>query len=108
MVVAAGKTYFHFVKRSNDQPLKDAIREMLDTFHLQERVNELRLKENWEKIFGKTIAKYTQKISVRSGKLYLTVDSASLRQELTFNKEKMIGRINESIAPGFVEEIILR
>ena len=96
------------MKRSNDQPLKDAISEMLDTFHLQERVNELRLRRNWEKIFGRTIAKYTREISVRSGKLYLTVDSASLRQELTFNKTKMIGRINESIATGFVEDIILR
>ena len=100
--------YFHSMKRSNDQPLKDAIREMLDEFHLQERVNELRLRGNWEKIFGKTIARYTQNISVSNGKLYLTVDSASLRQELTFNKAKMIERINESIAPGLVQEIILR
>lgn len=108
MPIADRKPYFHFMKRSNDQPLKDAIREMLDTYHLQERVNELRLRENWEKIFGKTIAKYTQHLSVRSHKLYLTINSASLRQELTFNKVKMIERINESIAPGFVEEIILR
>ena len=96
------------MKRSNDQPLKDAIREMLDTFHLRERVNEMRLRENWEKIFGRTLAKYTRNISVRSGKLYLTVDSASLRQELAFNKAKMIERINEATAPGFVEEIIFR
>jgi predicted nucleic acid-binding Zn ribbon protein len=96
------------MKRGNDQPLKDALNELLDTYHLKERVNELRLKENWENIFGKTIARYTQKISVRNKKLFVTIDSASLRQELTFNKEAMIGRINESIAPGFVEEIILK
>ena len=96
------------MKRSNDQPLKDAISEMLDTFHLRERVNEVRLRENWEKIFGRTIAKYTRNLSVRGGKLYLTLDSASLRQELTFNKAKMIGRINAAIGPGFVEEIIFR
>jgi predicted nucleic acid-binding Zn ribbon protein len=95
------------MKRSNDQPLKDALEELLDSYHLKERVNEKRLIENWEKIFGKTISKYTKKISVRSAKLFLTIDSASLRQELTFNKVKMIERINESIAPGFVQEIIL-
>jgi predicted nucleic acid-binding Zn ribbon protein len=94
------------VKRSNDQPLKDALNELLDSYHLKERVNEFRLKENWEKIFGKTIAKYTRAISVRNKKLFVTIDSASLRQELTYNKPKMIERINESIAPGFVEEII--
>jgi len=96
------------MKRSNDQQLKEALDELLDSYHLKERVNEMRLKENWEKLFGKTISKYTLKISVRSTKLFLTVDSASLRQELMFNKEKMIERINESIAPGFVQEIILK
>ncbi|HYV93917.1 MAG TPA: DUF721 domain-containing protein [Chitinophagales bacterium] len=96
------------MKRSNDRPLKDALNELLDTYHLKERVNELRLKENWEKIFGKTIARYTQAISVRNKKLFVNIDSASLRQELTFNKAKMIERINESIAPGFVEEIVLK
>lgn len=96
------------MKRSNDQPLKDALEELLDSYHLKERVNEMRLKENWEKIFGKTISKYTKEISVRNAKLFLTIDSASLRQELMFNKVKMIERINESIAPGFVQEIILR
>src|SRR4026209_2462428 len=100
--------YFHSMKRRNEVPLKDAILELLDSFHLKERVNEMRLKENWEKIFGKTIAKYTHRISVRDKKLFLNIESASLRQELTFNKAKMIERINESIAPGFVEEIILR
>jgi predicted nucleic acid-binding Zn ribbon protein len=96
------------MKRRNEVPLKDAILELLDSFHLKERVNEMRLKENWEKIFGKTITKYTQHISVRDKKLFLNIESASLRQELTFNKAKMIERINESIAPGFVEEIVLR
>ena len=95
------------MKRRNELPLKEAILELLDSFHLKERVNELRLKENWEKIFGKTIAKYTQHISVRDKKLFLNIESASLRQELTFNKAKMLERINESIAPGFVEEIVL-
>ena len=96
------------MKRSNDRTLKDALNELLDSYHLRERVNEMRLKEHWEKIFGKTIARYTQRISVRDKKLFVTIDSASLRQELTFNKAKMIERINESIAPGFVEEIILK
>jgi predicted nucleic acid-binding Zn ribbon protein len=100
--------YFHFMKPRNELPLKEAILQLLESFHLKERVNELRLKENWEKIFGKTIAKYTQHISVRDKKLFLNIESASLRQELTFNKVKMIERINESIAPGFVEEIVLR
>jgi hypothetical protein len=95
------------MKRRNDITMKEAINEMLNTFHLKERLNEKKLTEHWEKLFGKTINKYTTKITVREGKLYLKVESASLRQELLFNKEKMIATINAEIAAGFVKEIIL-
>ena len=99
--------YFHRMKRQNEQPLKETIREMLHSYHLKERVNELRLKENWVKIFGKTIGKYTRRISVKDKKLFLSIESSSLRQELSFNQPKMIERINEFIEPGFIQEIIL-
>ncbi|MEO5675612.1 MAG: DUF721 domain-containing protein [Chitinophagales bacterium] len=96
------------MKRGNDQTIKDALTELLDSYHLNERVNELRLKQNWEQLFGKTIARYTLKISVRNKKLFLHLDSGPLRQELSYSKEKIKDRINEFIAPGFVEEIVLQ
>lgn len=87
--------------------MKEAINEMLHSFHLTEKVNEKRLADHWEQLFGKTIRKYTSKISVREGKLFLKIESAPLRQELLFNKMKMIERINTEIAEGFVKDIIV-
>jgi predicted nucleic acid-binding Zn ribbon protein len=96
------------MKRQNEQPLKETIHEMLDSFHLRERVNEFRLRQNWENIFGKTISRYTREVIVKNKKLFLTIESASLKQELSFNQPKMIERINEFIEPDFVTEIILK
>ena len=101
------KYYIHLVKRSNDQTLKEALATMLRDFHLEEKVNEGRLRERWEGMFGKTIAKYTRKIAVKNKKLYLTIDSSSLKQELLFNKQKMMDRINLEIAAEMVHDIIL-
>lgn len=95
------------MKPSNEKDIREAISEMLNTFHLREKLNERRLIDQWESIFGKTINKYTTKISVRSGKLFLKVDSSALRQELLFNKNKILATIDKEIEAGFVTDIIL-
>ena len=96
------------MKRSNDQPLKEVIQELLDSYHLREKVNEIKLVQNWEQLFGKTIAKYTQKMFVNKKKLYLTISSAPLRQELMYSRDKMVERINEAIEKDFVREVVIR
>ena len=96
------------MKRNNDQPLKAALQEWMNSNNLEERVNEWKLKRGWESLFGKTIAKYTEKISVRDKKLFLTITSASLKQELTYSVPKMIERINEWIGAEFIREVVVR
>jgi len=96
------------MKRQNELLLKDAIREWLDSYNLREKVNEIQLVQSWEKLFGKTIAKYTQKIFVNNKRLYLTISSAPLRQELMYSRDKLKDRINEAIEENFIQEIIVR
>ena len=96
------------MKRQNDQPLKDAIQELLDSYHLREKVNEVKLVYKWEDLFGKTIAKYTEKMFVRNKKLYITISSSSLRQELMYSKDKIAERINEAIEADFIRDVVIR
>jgi hypothetical protein len=96
------------MKRSNEVTLKEALRSWLHESHLDEKINERRLKERWPALFGKTIHQYTKNIQLRQGKLFLLVESAALRQELQYHQQKMIERINAEIAPGLVREIVLR
>ena len=100
--------YFHTMKRTNDRVLKDVIQDLLDTYHLREKSNEIKLVQQWEQLFGKTIAKYTTKVFVSNKKLFLTIDSAPLRQELFYSRDKMMSRINEAIEADFIREVIVR
>ena len=96
------------MKRQNDQPLKEVIAELLQSYHLKEKMNEVRLVQQWEPLFGKTISKYTDKIFVNNKKLYLHISSAPLRQEMMYSKDKMIERINEAIDKDFIREVVIR
>ena len=72
------------------------------------KVNELRLREEWEAIVGKTISKYTRNMLLQGTKLTIYSDVAALKQELYFGKEQLIARINEYFAETVVTEIIVK
>lgn len=96
------------MKRQNDQPIKEVIAELLHSYRLKEKINEVRLLQHWEELFGMTISKYTEKIFVSNKTLYLTISSAPLRQELMYSRKTMVERINEAIEKDFIREVVVR
>lgn len=59
------------------------------------RANEIRLKQEWENIAGKTIARYTTNIQLSNRVITIHTDVAPLKQELILGKEVLINKINE-------------
>ena len=96
------------MKKQNDQPIKDILRQMMERYHLEEKVNEVRLVHNWEKLMGKTIAKYTEEIYVSKKKLFLRVTSSPLKQELSYSRDKIIQLVNAEIEEGYINEVVIR
>ncbi len=82
-------------KRSNDMPLSEAINKMLHSYHLADRVQLADLKNNWEKLFGKTMSKYSKPISLEKGQLKIYVEQAPLKMQINYNKEKVMTIIND-------------
>jgi predicted nucleic acid-binding Zn ribbon protein len=93
---------------SNEQSIKDAIGEFLKASQLSGKLAERKIIDNWEKIMGKTIAKHTKEISIHNKKLFLRIDSAPLKQELFYNREKMRKMLNEEAGEEAVKEIVFR
>jgi len=95
-------------KRSNDQTLKAAIDELLKTFHLDEKMQEVKLVNSWEKIMGKAVSNRTTQIFIRDKKLFVYLNSASLRQELHNEKEKITRLLNDEVGTAVIREIIFQ
>ena len=68
----------------------------------------LQIEDVWEKIMGKTIAKYTEKIQIHGQVLYITTSVAPLKQELLYQKEKIIERVNDVLGPNTVKEVVIK
>ena len=92
----------------NEKSLKEAIDELINSYHLKPKLNQTRLNVYWEKWMGKTIAKHTRNIFIKDRKLFLYLDNASLKQELMYAREKIIELVNESLEGDVIDEVIIR
>ena len=68
----------------------------------------LQIEDAWEKIMGKTVARYTDKIEIHGTALYINTSVAPLRQELLYQKEKIIERVNEVLGEKIVNEVVIK
>ena len=86
----------------------DALKNFLQKSRLNGYMQALQIEDVWEKIMGKTIAKYTEKIQIHGQVLYITTSVAPLKQELVYQKEKIIERVNDVLGPNTVKEVVIR
>ena len=88
--------------------LQDAIQQFLQKSRLKTGIQSLRIEEIWEQLMGKTIAKYTDKIQIINHTLYITSSVAPLKNELLYQKEKIIERINEAMGEKLVKDVVIK
>jgi predicted nucleic acid-binding Zn ribbon protein len=94
--------------RSNDQSLGDAIRQFLHSYHLEDKLNETKVIQSWGKIVGPMVEKHTSGLYIRNRILFVTVDSAALRQELSYSRSKLVIALNEEVKTNVLDDIVLK
>lgn len=67
-----------------------------------------RTKLVWEKFFGKHVADNTRDMMVRNRKLYVYVNNAPLRNQLTMVREGIRKRLNEEFGEEYLVEVVIK
>lgn len=88
--------------------LGDAMKQFLRQSKLQTGIRAVQIEELWEELMGKTIARYTDKIQVIGHTLFITTSMAPLKQELMYQKDKIMQRVNEAMGEKVVTEVVIR
>jgi predicted nucleic acid-binding Zn ribbon protein len=88
--------------------LGDALRKFLHQSQLKGSIQALQIEEVWDQIMGKTVARYTDKISIHGHTLYVHTTVAALRQELLYQKDNIILRVNETMGEKVISEVVIR
>ena len=96
------------MSRANEYTLKEAIEKLLKTYRLDGKLNEVKLVNSWEKVMGKMIANHTKNIFISKKKLFITLDSAALREELFYAKAKIVKMLNDEVGGQVIEEVVFQ
>ena len=88
--------------------LGDAMKKFLDGSRIKGGIQALRIEDVWEEVMGKTVAKYTDKIQIINATLFITTTVAPLKNELLYQKEKIIERVNEALGEKTIREVVIK
>lgn len=96
------------MRKSNEQTLKEVLQDMVEFYKLRSKLNQTKVQQLWNRMMGQVVSNYTTDIKLRRKKLYISISSAPLRQELSYGKEKIIKMLNEELGGEFIEDVIIR
>ncbi|MFA5405257.1 MAG: DUF721 domain-containing protein [Ignavibacteria bacterium] len=74
--------------------LKDEIDDFVRYIGLDERMQELKILEIWKECVGEAIAKFSKPVELKKNKLFVRVENAVWRFELSTKRNEIIIRLN--------------
>jgi hypothetical protein len=86
----------------------EALKSFLNKSNLKSGIRAVQIEEVWQEIMGKTIARYTDKIQIINNTLFIYTSVGALKQELIYQKPKIIERVNEALQEKVITEVIIK
>lgn len=95
-------------RRSATSTVAESFQELLNTYKIKDKFNETNLVSSWSKLMGPAISNRTSDVFISRKKLYVTLTSAPLKQELNYNKARLMEIFNDEFGVGIIEDIVIR
>ncbi|MEY3377221.1 MAG: hypothetical protein RLZZ328_212 [Bacteroidota bacterium] len=88
--------------------LGDALKQFVQNSKLKNGIRAAQIEEVWLELMGNTIAKYTDKIYIFDQKLFIETSVGPLKNELGFQKQQIIERVNEKVGEKIITDVIIK
>jgi hypothetical protein len=96
-------------KRANEeQSMKDLMEIFKSKHRLNPGLDKVDVENAWMTQLGPAIKNYTDEIKFRNNTLTVYLSSSTLREELSYGKERIIKTLNESLGKDLISKLILR
>ena len=115
--MAEYKKRSYAIRRKEALSMEEVIGEFIKSAKLASGLNSQRVYAAWDDCSG--AGPFTLKRYFRAGTLYITLNSSVIRNQLSFQKEALIEKMNATLsgdplftsdnrAAGFIKELVLR
>lgn len=92
-------------RTSNEAPLKEVLDRWLKAYGYEGKMKELDIVKAWPEMMGTAVAHRTKDMYIKNKKLFLKMDSAVMRDELSHGKQVIIQRINEEAGYEMINDV---
>jgi predicted nucleic acid-binding Zn ribbon protein len=96
------------MRRSQTLNISEIISSLLKDQGLEDKLYENRLMNSWEKVLGKTIARFTRSMYVKDRVLFVQLSSPVVKQEVLMIRDEVVLRLNEKAGKKVIDKIVLR
>ncbi len=84
-----------------------AINELLKSYHIKSKFDAANVVGSWERLVGRPIAKRTKKVYLKDKVLFVQIDSASMKHDISLHKAHIIEIFQKEFGSETVKEIVL-
>ncbi|MES2616547.1 MAG: DUF721 domain-containing protein [Bacteroidota bacterium] len=95
-------------KQNHQFTIAEALQSLLGDKRMIKGLTESTIKDKWEEMMGKVIAKHTTGMYIKDKTLIVYFNSSIIKNEFTYNKEKAIQIINEALAYDAINDLIIK
>lgn len=95
-------------KKNNLIKLGDAINQLFKQEKLDIKLSQFAVKNGWKDVVGEVIAKSTTELFFNDKIIFIGLNSAALKHELSFRKEEIVTNINKFCGYKLVDQIVIR
>jgi predicted nucleic acid-binding Zn ribbon protein len=96
------------MERKDVRKLDSLLEQFVKAHGLERGLAEYRLVKAWSELLGVTIAKKTKSLRIKNRKLFVSLHSSVVRNELSLIKDTLIPKLNEAAGMDVIDDVILR
>ena len=92
-------------RSSNQATVGELIDKLMKAYRLDGKLKEMDVLQAWGEMMGIAVANRTKNIQIKNKTLFLTMDSAVMRDELSFGKTVIIERVNQKAGFEMINDV---
>lgn len=96
------------MERKDVRKIDSLLQQFVKANRLERGLAEYRLMKSWKDLLGITVAKKTKSLKIQNRKLFVTLHSSVVRNELSMIKESLIPKLNEAAGMDVIDDVVLR
>jgi hypothetical protein len=93
-------------KKQEVGTVKEAVDDLINVLSLKDKFNQISTITAWKQIMGESVARRTQKIFIDDHKMFIKIESASLKNELMMAKSRILLQLNQITNEGVLDDLV--